>query len=181
MTEHDDVRMQRLGVSNAEMEALQALWGTPTLLPLFSQSAIEMQRQGSSPLDVLDAAWHKLHHGTSSAYLRRGFTPHQAFLLISSERAYANLYGDDGETDKYEELLDTPMRNDILTELLLVAKSQAEAEQLIANIMRPPEQPHEEGGESDPITTESYVTVSTRAARANARGDLCDCTHRPGG
>ena len=137
--------------------------------------------QGNSPLDVLDADWHKLHHGTSSAYLRRGFTPHQAFLLINSERAYSNFYRSDGDTDKYEELLDTPMSNDILTELLLVAESQVEADQLITNIMPPPEQSHEDGGESDPITIESHVTVSTRAALANVRGDLCDCTQRPVG
>lgn len=181
MTEHDDDRMQRLGVSNDHIEALQTLWGSPTLLPLFSQAAIEMQRQGNSPLDVLDTDWHNLHHGTAAAYLRRGFTPHQAFLLISSERAYANFYGDDGETDKYEELLDTPIPNDILTELLLVAQSQAEAEQLIANIMLPHEPPDSEEGEAQPITIESHVTVSTRAARAHVRGDLCDCTQRPGG
>lgn len=180
MTEHDDARMRRLGVSTEQAEALQALWGTPTMWPVLSETAIGMQLLGYDPTDALDVAWHRLHHSDASLFLRRGFTPHQAFLLTNNEQAQTNIFGGDTEPDDRDGLLNTQLPRDILTELLLVADSPSEAQQFVSDIATSPEQPDGFIDDESP-SMKAFITISKRAALANVRGDMCDCEPRPGG
>lgn len=179
MTETNADRMDRLGVSNEEIKALHTLWDTPAIWPLLSETALGMQLLGFNPLDSLDVASHQLHHADAATYLRKGFTPHQAFLLINNERARGNLFGDDSGLDKHDNLIDTPMPPEMLTELLVVADSQTEAEQFIVNIVGTPGHPaqaRDNDDEPDAATVEDLMTIAARAARINVRTDVCNCT-----
>lgn len=171
MTEPDTRRLRRLGISPPQLHAIRKAWAVPALRDLLNRTAVEIQAARVDPLDALDVVWHDLPPTAAvTIYLRKGFTPHQAYLLATSDRAQENLFGSPSGADVFDELDAIDMPRDILTSLLLAAESPDEARHFMNETTRP-EDPSETDDDRDRLVA-IWETIEERAQR---RTDTCDC------
>ena len=138
-SDDDHARLLRLGLTEDEADALVLLWDTDLIEHVLHPSHLELRWHGFSAADAFDASWHKLDADEwylSLAYLSRGYTPHQGWLIENEPYACRNLYmgRDEHAVQALLGLNGVPRQH--IVNILLTAKSPEEAEDQILRYRR---------------------------------------------
>ena len=153
-----DQRLNRIGVTDDDVEALEAIWNTEVFRLIADTRTGALCDYGYMPLDALDAIWHELDDSIAHLYMRHGLTAHQAFLLDNNRQAQRNLWGPTTDTDRVHRLLSASVPVEDLLRVLTTATSPEETDALIAA---------------------SPTKPAPDACWGSGRPDDCDCATNP--
>ena len=163
---HRAERLQRIGVTEPDLAALEQLWDRSRAFGLIADDRSgSLAGWGYSALDSLDAIWHELDEADAHLYMQHHYTPHQAFLLATHTQAGRNLWGPGSDLDRVHELLDAALPRPLVAKALLVATSPDEAETLLKICT----------GDHPGDPERAVADIEAQAAALADRVDECDC------
>lgn len=128
--------LRRLELTEDEARAVEHMWNWPALRLIADERVIFFADNGYGALETLDALWHGLDGVVGHTYLQHGFTPHQGFLIHTSETASHNMWGPDRDIERVHRLLGALMPQALIAVVLLEANSPEEAERQIVHFVR---------------------------------------------